>query len=777
MLTLHQLKKVYELATAKQTVLNNINLSFRKKEFVAILGPSGSGKTTLLTIIGGLDSYTDGDLLINGHSTKNFKEEDWDAYRNNSVGFIFQNYHLIPHLTVLENVEMGMKLSGVNQSERREKAREALIKVGLEDHITKKPNQLSGGQMQRVAIARAIVNDPDIILADEPTGALDSATSIQVMELIKELAKEKLVIMVTHNAELASTYANRIIQLKDGELLEDTHPFSEDEMDSTYRLQHTSMSFLTALKSSGKNILSKKWRTLLTSIASSVGIIGVALVLSIANGFSKQMEQFQTEMLSSLPITITNGVSIDFTKQPIRKQIREEFDSDQLYITTPEEENPFFTNENELTSEYLDYIYQLDPTLINHFTLSRSVELPILHKLDGKAKKLNGPNVHLTTYPFKEKENLSSYLQANYDLLAGAFPTKETDLVLLVDSYNQLDSLMASELGLTNKKIDVFSLVNKEFKLVFNDDYYVQEEDLFTVNGNPTDLTPMYENNHQLTLPLAGIIRTKMGVKTQESPGLLYSDQLNERFIENARNSEIVQWQQEVDYHVVTGDFLMDEEFLPDNFSFPGGMGFSSVTIPTKRSVLGSLGGIEMPDSISISPVTFEGKDQITNYLDAWNETNNNKITYLDMAEMVSNSLNTFIKSISYILIAFTSISLLVSMIMIGIIIYISVLERTKEIGILRALGARKKDITRLFNAETFIIGATSGILGIVLTYLLSIPINKIINHLTHFSTICSLRPLHAIGLILLSIVLTMIGGYLPAKMAAKKDPVEALRQ
>lgn len=777
MLTLHQLKKVYELATAKQTVLNNINLSFRKKEFVAILGPSGSGKTTLLTIIGGLDSYTDGDLLINGHSTKNFKEEDWDAYRNNSVGFIFQNYHLIPHLTVLENVEMGMKLSGVNQSERREKAKEALIKVGLEDHITKKPNQLSGGQMQRVAIARAIVNDPDIILADEPTGALDSATSIQVMELIKELAKEKLVIMVTHNAELASTYANRIIQLKDGELLEDTHPFSEDEMDSTYRLQHTSMSFLTALKSSGKNILSKKWRTLLTSIASSVGIIGVALVLSIANGFSKQMEQFQTEMLSSLPITITNGVSIDFTKQPIRKQIREEFDSDQLYITTPEEENPFFTNENELTSEYLDYIYQLDPTLINHFTLSRSVELPILHKLDGKAKKLNGPNVHLTTYPFKEKENLSSYLQANYDLLAGAFPTKETDLVLLVDSYNQLDSLMASELGLTNKKIDVFSLVNKEFKLVFNDDYYVQEEDLFTVNGNPTDLTPMYENNHQLTLPLAGIIRTKMGVKTQESPGLLYSDQLNERFIENARNSEIVQWQQEVDYHVVTGDFLMDEEFLPDNFSFPGGMGFSSVTIPTKRSVLGSLGGIEMPDSISISPVTFEGKDQITNYLDAWNETNNNKITYLDMAEMVSNSLNTFIKSISYILIAFTSISLLVSMIMIGIIIYISVLERTKEIGILRALGARKKDITRLFNAETFIIGATSGILGIVLTYLLSIPINKIINHLTHFSTICSLRPLHAIGLILLSIVLTMIGGYLPAKMAAKKDPVEALRQ
>lgn len=777
MLTLHQLKKVYELATAKQTVLNNINLSFRKKEFVAILGPSGSGKTTLLTIIGGLDSYTDGDLLINGHSTKNFKEEDWDAYRNNSIGFIFQNYHLIPHLTVLENVEMGMKLSGVNQSERREKAKEALIKVGLEDHITKKPNQLSGGQMQRVAIARAIVNDPDIILADEPTGALDSATSIQVMELIKELAKEKLVIMVTHNAELASTYANRIIQLKDGELLEDTHPFSEDEMDSTYRLQHTSMSFLTALKSSGKNILSKKWRTLLTSIASSVGIIGVALVLSIANGFSKQMEQFQTEMLSSLPITITNGVSIDFTKQPIRKQIREEFDSDQLYITTPEEENPFFTNENELTSKYLDYIYQLDPTLINHFTLSRSVELPILHKLDGKAKKLNGPNVHLTTYPFKEKENLSSYLQANYDLLAGAFPTKETDLVLLVDSYNQLDSLMASELGLTDKKIDVFSLVNKEFKLVFNDDYYVQGEDLFTVNGNPTDLTPMYEYNHQLTLPLAGIIRTKTGVKTQESPGLLYSDQLNERFIENARNSEIVQWQQEVDYHVVTGDFLMDEEFLPDNFSFPGGMGFSSVTIPTKRSVLGSLGGIEMPDSISISPVTFEGKDQITNYLDAWNETNDNKITYLDMAEMVSNSLNTFIKCISYILIAFTSISLLVSMIMIGIIIYISVLERTKEIGILRALGARKKDITRLFNAETFIIGATSGILGIVLTYLLSIPINKIIDHLTHFSTICSLRPLHAIGLILLSIVLTMIGGSLPAKMAAKKDPVEALRQ
>ena len=782
MLKLINIKKVYTSGSTEHTALQDVTLSFRKNEFVAVLGASGSGKTTLLNIIGGLDQYTSGDLIINGTSSKNFQSEDWDAYRNNSIGFIFQNYHLISHLSVRDNVEMGMKLSGVPIKERRKKAEEALAKVGLQDHINKYPNQLSGGQMQRVAIARAIVNDPEIILADEPTGALDSETSIQVMDIIKELSKEKLVIMVTHNAELASTYSTRIVRFKDGTLIEDTNPILEEETAQNYELKHTSMSFMTALKSSGKNVLSKKWRTILTSFASSVGIIGVALVLSISNGFSNQIDIFQTEMLSALPITITEGASIPMGP-PDNKEIKTKSNrfpsSDKIYITPPRENELYDTHVNKLSKPYMDYVFQIDSSLINSFLISRTLELPILNQLNGKATKLNTFNISLTTYPYTDKKNLSSYLQQNYDLLAGAFPKEATDLVLLVNSYNQLETTAASELGLTNQSIDLTSLLNKEFKLVYNDSFYVQSGDIFKINGNPNDLSDLYNQPNNLTLKITGVIRVKENITaTRLSSGLLYSDLLNELFIENAKNSAIVAAQKEVDYNILTGDPLLESDSLFSNIRLPDMFGSFSANLLTKELMLEKLGATSIPSSISIYPKTFEAKDSIISYLDAWNKdkTEEESIEYTDMAEIVGSSLNTFIKTISYVLIAFASISLIVSMIMIGIIIYVSVLERTKEIGILRALGARKKDITRLFNAETFIIGATSGIIGIVITYLLSIPINMVINNLTGYSTICTLNPIHAISLIVLSIILTMIGGFIPAKMAAKKDPVVALR-
>ncbi|MFC9541603.1 ATP-binding cassette domain-containing protein [Lysinibacillus sp. NPDC056959] len=786
MLKLIDIKKVYKTETLEQIALHNVSISFRKNEFVSILGPSGSGKTTLLNIIGGLDQYTSGDLIINGASSKSFKSEDWDAYRNNSVGFIFQSYNLISHLSIRDNVEMGMKLSGISTSERRKKAEDALIKVGLKDHIEKRPNQLSGGQMQRVAIARAIANDPEIILADEPTGALDTETSIQVMEIIKELAKEKLVIMVTHNPELAEEYSDRIVRFKDGQLIEDTNPVLDSSITSDYKLKHTSMSFFTALKSSGKNVLSKKWRTALTSFASSVGIIGVALVLSLSNGFSNQIDDFQTEMLSSLPITVSDGPSTSIIPSPPTGENGNTLDefptTKKMYVNAPSEDETTKTHTNVLTDEYVDYVYKLDSELVSSYSLSRSVELPVLKLVDGKATKLNTTNLPLTTYPSEDTTNSTTYLEENYDLLAGDFPKSESELLLVVDSYNQLDVQAANELGLTDDVIKLSSLIGKEFKLLSNDQYYVKNGDTFRVNGNPSDLSTLYNDKNSQTLNISGVIRIKEDAQVKAlSTGLLYSDALNEHFIAEAQQSEIVLAQEKADYNVLTGEALGEETSpstqLPE--MDPTAMTSGDFTKPlTKDATLAKLGAISTPVSISIYPTTFEAKDSILDYLDAWNDdkAEDEAIEYTDMAEVMSSSLNTVIDTISYVLIAFASISLIVSMIMIGIIIYVSVLERTKEIGVLRALGARKKDITRLFNAETFIIGATSGILGIGITYLLSVPINIIIENLTDFSNIASLNPVHGIALIVLSIVLTMLGGLLPAKMAAKKDPVVALR-
>ncbi|WP_434284481.1 ABC transporter ATP-binding protein/permease [Clostridium botulinum] len=784
MLQIKDLKKVYTTGEFKQTALDGVSIDFRQSEFVAILGPSGSGKTTLLNMLGGLDQYDSGDMIINGLSTKKFGESDWDTYRNNSVGFIFQSYNLIPHLSIIDNVEMGMTLSGVAKSEKRQKATYVLEKVGLGNHIHKKPNQLSGGQMQRVAIARALANDPEIILADEPTGALDTQTSEQIMDLIKEIAKDKLVIMVTHNPELAEEYADRIVSFSDGKIVSDTNPFVSENSSNDYKPKKTSMNFLTALKLSGNNIVTKKWRTALTAFASSIGIIGVALVLSLSNGFNKQINEFEKDSLSNYPISIEqNSMSLGMSPSSKSKdKEKTEFPNKSMIYPYDSSKNAA-VHANAISTEYVDYIKKIDSSLINGISYTRNVNMNILKKQDGKVVSMNTSAAAFSTYPSKGDSFETDYLKSYYDVLSGSYPKNEKELVLVVDKYNQVDTNILEALGFSadSKNINFDSMIGTEYKLIYNDDYYTQSGKYFTVNGDTTNLENLYNNKNAVTLKISGIIRIKEDANVSNlSTGIVYSDQLAQYFIENAKNSKIVLAQKEAKYNVMNGN-LLTEKTSTTTAAVHGAPNMTTNITPnveTKDDVLASLGATSSPTSISIYPVNFEAKDNITNYLDDWNKKlkEEDQIVYTDMASMITSLTGNIMDGITIVLVAFAGISLVVSMIMIGIIIYISVLERTKEIGVLRALGARKKDITRVFNAETFIIGSCSGGLGIAITYLLTIPVNSILYKFTDLNNVAQLNPLHAIALVITSIVLTMIGGAIPSKMAAKKDPVIALR-
>lgn len=784
MIQLKEITKTYITGDFKQVALDKVSLNFRESEFVAILGQSGSGKTTFLNVLGGLDKYDSGDLIINGRSTKQFKESDWDAYRNNSVGFIFQSYNLIPHLSIVDNVEMGMTLSGVSGSQKHQKALEVLRKVGLSDHLHKKPNQLSGGQMQRVAIARALANDPDIILADEPTGALDTQTSEQIMDLIKDIAKDKLVVMVTHNPDLAATYANRTVRFSDGRVIDDTNPLVGSREKENYNPKKTSMQFFTALKLSGKNIITKKWRTALTAFASSIGIIGVALVLSLSNGFDKQISTFEKESLSNYPITINqSAISIDTSQNSAATENSEEiteFPADSVIYPYDSSENSI-VHTNVLTEDYLDYLNKMDSSWLDGVSYTRSVNMNILKKQDGKATTLNMSSAGFSTYPGKADNSGDNYLEQYYDILSGEYPQSTTDLVLVVDEYNQLDTSILEALGYNtdSDSIDFSSFVGKEFKLIYNDDYYVKSGDYYIINGSATDLSNLYDSEDAVTLKICGIARIKQDVSISPlSSGIVYSDDLAQDFIDNAKNSQIVLAQKDADYNVMNGNLFSGSSTNSSSTGMSGMSSSRTSTTQTKDDVLATLGATSVPTSISVYPVDFEAKEQITAYLDAWNTdlAEEDQIQYTDMASMITSLSGNIMDGITIVLVAFASISLVVSMIMIGIIIYISVLERTREIGVLRALGARKKDITRVFNAETFIIGACSGVLGIILTYLLTIPVNAILYNLTDLKNVAQLNPLHAIILIIISVTLTMIGGFIPSKMAAKKDPVVALR-
>lgn len=784
MLQIKDLKKVYTTGEFKQTALDGVSIDFRQSEFVAILGPSGSGKTTLLNMLGGLDQYDSGNMIINGLSTKKFGESDWDTYRNNSVGFIFQSYNLIPHLSIVDNVEMGMTLSGVPKSEKRQKATYVLEKVGLGNHIHKKPNQLSGGQMQRVAIARALANDPEIILADEPTGALDTQTSEQIMDLIKEIAKDKLVIMVTHNPELAEEYADRIVSFSDGKIVSDTNPFVSENNSNDYKPKKTSMNFLTALKLSGNNIVTKKWRTALTAFASSIGIIGVALVLSLSNGFNKQINEFEKDSLSNYPISIEqNSMSLGMSPSSKSKDKEKTEFPNKSMIYPYDSSKDAAVHANAISTEYVDYIKKIDSSLINGISYTRNVNMNILKKQDGKVVSMNTSAAAFSTYPSKGDSFETDYLKSYYDVLAGSYPKNEKELMLVVDKYNQVDTSILEALGFSadSKNINFDSMIGTEYKLVYNDDYYTQSGKYFTVNGDTTNLENLYNNKNAVTLKISGIIRIKEDANVSNlSTGIVYSDQLAQDFIKNAKNSKIVLAQKEAKYNVMNGNLLTEKTSTTTAAVHNAPNMTTNITsnVETKDDVLASLGATSSPTSISIYPANFEAKDNITTYLDDWNKElkEEDQIVYTDMASMITSLTGNIMDGITIVLVAFAGISLVVSMIMIGIIIYISVLERTKEIGVLRALGARKKDITRVFNAETFIIGFCSGGLGIAITYLLTIPVNSILYKFTDLNNVAQLNPLHAIALVITSIVLTMIGGAIPSKMAAKKDPVIALR-
>ena len=777
MLQLKHIFKSYKVGDNVTHALDDVTISFRDQEFVAILGPSGSGKTTMLNVIGGLDRYDKGDLIINGKSTKNFKETDWDAYRNNTVGFIFQNYNLIPHLSIIANVELGMDLSGVPAKKRREKALNALTQVGLKEHINKRPNQLSGGQMQRVAIARALANDPDILLCDEPTGALDTETSVQIMKLIKKLSKDRLVIMVTHNPELAEQYATRIVNFQDGKIRHDSQPFEPQEENDQFNLKRTKMSYWNAIKLSFTNIMTKKGRTILTAFASSIGIISIAVVLAISNGFQKQINTTMSKALAKYPISISQTAT-DITTANQRKESDKNV-KNRGYITAQKDQNQQAQHTNKITEKYVDYIKNINPNYANNISYQRGVNLNLLSKVNGKIERVQFSNadpdqsasivqmraqamstmgIGTSVFPTTLNKNKGSFLKQNYQLLSGSWPTKATDLVLITDNKNTVNINSLKNLGFDvddNDQVKFDKLVGKTFRVVSNNDYY---QELPTGMFIPKKISQSMFDNAKTKLRLAGVIRPKNSDSMALlSTGIAYSDQLSKQVIDDNMNSAIVKAQKKSNRSVLTNQKLNANE---------------------KKATMQTLGGSSIPTGIMIYPNNFDDKDKVLDYLDKWNKGKKkaDKIVYTDMSSAVTSMTGGLLSGITTILVAFAAISLITSMIMIGILTYTSVLERTKEIGVLKALGARKKDITRVFDAETFILGVFSGVLGIFIAYLLTFPINSIIYKLTDLANVAQLDPMAALILIIVSTVLTLLGGHIPARMAAKKDAAIALR-
>ena len=752
MLELKNIKKSYKTGDFVQHALCGINLKFRKNEFVSILGPSGSGKTTLLNIIGGLDRYDSGDLIINNKSTKKFKDINWDFYRNNCIGFIFQSYNLISHINILENVELSTTLSGYKKSKRRKLAMEALEKVGLKNHMYKKPNQLSGGQMQRVAIARALVNDPDIILADEPTGALDTKTSKQIMDLIKEISKDKLVIMVTHNPDLAHTYSNRIIEFMDGEVVGDTNPYNEEEKIETLKIKKTKMSYMSAINLSFKNLKTKFGRTFITAFASSIGIIGIALILSLSNGFKIKIDEFEKNALSQAPVLIQEQTVDTSSMGKVKEDDLKEYSNVKKVYALKASDTPAAIHINKIKEDYIDYLDKLDKDLLSGIQYGYKTNINALIKND-KVSLINFSSI-ATTLPRSDSE-VSEVISNNFDVIEGELTTDMNSIYLLVDSKNRVSEDVLKILGFDGE-VSFKDIIDKEIKVVLNNDYYKEVDQLFIPNTNYDEL---YNKESNITLKIKGIIRGKKDNEFSlfSGTGVLYNDSLIDYIVDNNSKSNIVIKQINSNTNLLTNQETNEEE---------------------KTTVLSYLGANKIPMSINIFPKDFNSKEKLVKYLDKYNKglKEEDKILYLDQAKLITSLSGGIMDAITIVLIAFSSISLVVSSIMVGIITYTSVLERTKEIGILRAIGARRKDITRVFNAETLIIGLFSGILGIVITKLLIIPINNIIYSLTKLEKVANLNPIHAIILIIISVTLTLIGGFIPAKIASKKDPVIALR-
>lgn len=864
MLQLKNITKNYLSGDNEVQALKGIDIEFRENEFVSILGQSGCGKTTLLNIIGGLDRYTSGDLIINGKSTKEFKDKDWDIYRNHSVGFVFQSYNLIPHQTVLANVELALTISGVGKSERKKRAIEALQKVGLGDQLNKKPNQMSGGQMQRVAIARALVNDPDILLADEPTGALDSKTSVQVMEILKEISKDRLIIMVTHNPELAKKYSSRIVKLLDGKIIDDSNPYKSSEEDvkkarnKKDKSGKASMKFTTAVRLSLNNLMTKKGRTFLTSFAGSIGIIGIALILSLSHGMQSYINRVEEDTLSSYPLTIQEA-SIDVTSMleaMMGNGEKEEHNDNKIY-SRPIVNNILETVSTKLQTnnleEFKKYLESGDTNIkdyINAIQYEYNLNLNIYKQNEDKtyqqvnpskvfdelgfgemmesrqstSSMMSGSMTMTQTDVWNEMLDNQNLLQSQYDVLAGKWPTKYNEVVLIVDENNEVSDYTLYSLGIKDikelnesmekiknkEKVEAgesesysYDLLNYKFKILLNTDYYKESGNAWQDMSNDDEyMKNVVDNAEEITI--VGIIKPNEENVSSSGAGMIgYTKELKEYVINKINETEIVKEQKEnpninvftgiefpenqnssFDYSQLTDEQRMYMATLSEAELAELMKNYAENSTATYDSNLSTLGVVDLnkPSTINIYPKDFESKDMITTRISEYNDkqTNDGKeenvITYTDIVGVMMSSVSTIINVISYVLIAFVGISLVVSSIMIGIITYISVLERTKEIGILRSIGASKKDVSRVFNAETLIIGLVAGLIGIVVTLLLNIPINMIIKSIVGISNISKLPTAGAIILVVISVGLTMIAGLIPARFAAKRDPVEALR-
>ena len=847
MLELKNIKKDYISSDTKVSALKGIDITFRKHEFVSILGPSGCGKTTLLNIIGGLDDYTKGDLIINGKSTKKFKDSDWDTYRNHNVGFVFQSYNLIPHQSVLANVELALTLSGVSATERKRRAQKALEEVGLKDQIHKKPNQLSGGQMQRVAIARALVNDPDIILADEPTGALDSKTSVQIMELLKSISKDKLIIMVTHNPDLAKEYSTRIIKLLDGNMVSDSKPYEpkkKEEQEFTTKGKK-SMSIKTAFSLSLNNLMTKKGRTFLTSFAGSIGIIGIALILSLSNGVQNYIDSIEEDTLSTYPISIYKQ-NVDMSSIMVSMMgmnDKKEHPFDKIYINNIMNNvvetmaNQVQSNdlhefkkfiEEEHLSEYtnsIEYGYNITLNVYNADYSNGIVKVNPNEIFDnvGLSEMMGNTNygdsaTYSQTEVFKQLLDNENLLKDQYNLVSGKWPTEYNEVVLIVDENNEISDYTLYSLGVLNTEplkeaikgifggnktefnpeetsYDYNELLDLKLKLILSTSYYQKSGNVYIdKSGDDNYVKSLIDNG--IDLKIVGIIKPneeRMSNKVYGNIG--YTRSLVDYAIDKTLETEIAKSQLDnKEINVLTGmnfsskfdinNLTNEQKYYLASLSQEELISLmTSMENNTYDNVISELGIVDKdyPSSINIYPKDFESKETISNIIEDYNKkkTDNNEldkvINYTDIVGLMMSSVTSIVNVISYVLIAFVAISLVVSSIMIGIITYISVLERTKEIGILRAIGASKKDVSRVFNAETMIIGLVSGTIGIVVTLILNIIINIVLKHLVGLS-VASLPLIGAIILVIISVLLTLIAGLIPSKIASKKDPVEALR-
>lgn len=893
MLELNDIKKDYVSGSTTVSALKGINLRFRDCEFVSILGQSGCGKTTMLNIIGGLDKYTSGDLKINGVSTKNYKDRDWDFYRNNSIGFVFQSYNLIPHQTVLSNVELALTLSGVSKAERKKRAIEALEKVGLGEQIHKKPNQMSGGQMQRVAIARALVNNPDILLADEPTGALDTETSIQIMELLKEISKDRLIIMVTHNPELAKDYSTRIVKLLDGVITDDSDPYLLEDMEADIRAkeavkvktsekkikksgkkQKTSMSFFTALSLSFNNLMTKKTRTILTAFAGSIGIIGIAMILSISNGIQLYIDRVQRDTLSSYPITLqaeaidissmvssmtgnsdseehedkskiySNDIMGDMINTMVKEVKSNNLSEFKKYIENGSSDIKSYVSDIQYSYDVPLNIYMKDTSngveQLNPGTMFDSIYGEGATSASSSMSSGMGMGMFSNSSVWNQLLGNQQVLDEQYDVLAGHWPENFNEVVLVADKNNEVDDYTLYSLGLkdpeevrtlfkkmmvgesyeTKKDISYTfdEILDTEFKLVMPTDMYKYNDVTGTWDDYSKDDKYMTNVvNNGTDIKVCGIIRPNDdAVSTSLSSGIGYTAKLTEYIIEEVKNSEIAKAQlADTSVDVFTGvpfdndrntEITMDDvnaymatlspEESAQMQAMTSGMSDDQIlqlfsaslkarttdaTLDSNKSKLG-ITDLDTPSQIDIYATDFDSKEKVQNIIKDYNRLQQddgkeeNVINYTDYVGIMMSSVSTIINAISYVLIAFVAISLIVSSIMIGIITYISVLERTKEIGVLRSIGASKKDVSRIFNAETLIEGFVSGALGIVVTLLLCIPANALIKHLTDISNVAQLPVAGGVILIIISMFFTFIAGLIPAKLAAKKDPVVALR-